>query len=377
MGDEVCGFDLSREAVERELLDAYAAEAGEEPENGSPERLILDWAAAAEIQWRALCNDFLRQNIPSLARGANLDALAELFTGRLERPGAACAQCTARFQIGAAQESAVLIPAGTRVTDRAATLYWETLEDAYIPPGETRIDLTVRCQTPGVRGNGQAAGSITELVDVYDFYSSCGNLTIPEGGADRASDTEFYELLRLSMDAESTAGAQGSYIYWAKQVSTEIADVAVVSPEPCVIKIYVLMEGGELAGEEMKRAVLAACNANERRPLTDWVFVEDAEIVPCDIRFTYFLQNSGAKSAAAAETAVREAVEKYKAWQCAKLGRDINPDRLREYLYAAGVKRVELAAPAFTVLCGGTDKETPQVARIETVSILNGGFEDE
>lgn len=306
-----------------------------------------------------------------------LDALAELFTGRLKRPEAVCARCTARFQIGTAQETSILIPAGTRVTDRAATLYWETLEDAYIPPGETWVDLTIRCQTPGTRGNGQAAGSITELVDVYDFYSSCGNLTVSEGGADRASNEEFYELLRLSMDAWSCAGAQGGYIYWAKQVSTEIADVIACSPEPCVIKIYVLMAGGELAGDEMKKAVLAACNANERRPLADLVLVEDAEAVPYDIRLTYFLQNGSAKSAAAAETAVREAVEKYKAWQCAKLGRDINPDKLREYLYAAGVKRVELTAPVFTALRGGADKETPQIARAGTVSVLNGGFEDE
>lgn len=371
------GFDLDGGAVERELLEAYMAEAGEEPKTGTPERLILEWAAAAELQWRARCNDLLRQNIPSLARGANLDALAELFTGRLKRPEAACAQCTARFQIGAAQESSVLIPAGTRVTDRAATLYWETLADAYIPPGETWVDLTIRCQTPGVKGNGQAAGTITELVDIYDFYSSCGNLTVSEGGADRASDEEFYELLRLSMDAWSCAGAQGGYIYWAKQVSTEITDVAVNSPEPCVIKIYILMENGELAGEEMKKAVLAACSANERRPLADRVFVEDAETVPYNIHFTYYLQNGQERSAADTETAVKEAVAKYKAWQCARLGRDINPDKLREYLFHTGVKRVELTAPSFTALHGGGDKTVPQVARVGSVTIVNGGYEDE
>ena len=377
MYERTFGFDLNGGAVERELLDAYAAAAGEEPEAGTPERLILEWAAAAEIQWRARCNDFLRQNIPSFARGENLDALAELFAGGLKRPEAARARCTERFQIGAAQETSVLVPAGTRVTDRAATLYWETLEDAYIPPGKTWTDVTVQCQTPGVKGNGQAAGTITELVDVYDFYSSCGNLTVSEGGADRASDEEFYNLLRLSMDAASTAGAQGGYVYWAKQVSTEIADVAACSPEPCVVKIYILMENGDLAGDEIKKAALDACSANERRPLSDWVSVEDAEIVPYDIRFTYFLQNGGGRSAADVETAVRDAVEKYKMWQCAKLGRDINPDKLREYLYAAGVKRVELIAPAFTALRGGMDKETPQVARAGTISILSGGFEDE
>ncbi len=377
MYDGTFGFDLDGGAVERELLEAYMAEAGEEPKTGTPERLTLEWAAAAELQWRARCNDLLRQNIPSLARGANLDALAELFTGRLKRPEAACAQCTARFQIGAAQESSILIPAGTRVTDRAATLYWETLADAYVPPGETWVDLTIRCQTPGVKGSGQAAGTITELVDVYDFYSSCGNLTVSEGGADRASDEEFYELLRLSMDAYSCAGAKGGYIYWAKQVSTEIVDVVANSPTPCVVKLYVLMADGMIAGEEIKKVVLEACSAGEKRPLADRVFVEDAEIVPYNIRFTYYLQNGQERSAADVETAVKEAVEKYKAWQCAKLGRDINPDKLREYLFHTGVKRVELAEPAFAALSGGGDKTIPQVARVGSVRIVNGGYEDE
>ena len=57
-----------------------------------------------------------------------------------------------------------------------------------------------------------------------------------------------------SMDAASTAGPRGSYIYHAKAVSTEISDVAVNSPEPGVVKLYVLMDDGTLATEEIKAA---------------------------------------------------------------------------------------------------------------------------
>lgn len=110
----------------------------------------------------------------------------------------------------------------------------------------------MQCQTVGIIGNGYAVGQINALVDVYDYYSECKNVTASEGGADRTTDDEYYELMRNSMDTFSRAGARGGYIYWAKQVSTEIADVVVNSPTPGVIKIYVLMEGGA----QMKSEVL-------------------------------------------------------------------------------------------------------------------------
>ena len=89
--------------------------------------------------------------------------------------------------------------------------------------------------------------------------------------------------------------------------------------------------------------------------------------------FTYYLQTGRTKSAADVE----EAVERYTAWQCAKLGWDINPDELREYLYHTGIKRIDLTAPVFTALRDGKDKTVPQVAAVGTVTIMNGGSEDE
>jgi len=343
---------------------------------GSPERLFVQWAASVVVQERALANYAANQNLPSRAEGKNLDALAELFYTK-ERPGAKAATCTMRFTISEALTFAVLIPGGTRVTDASNTLVWETVEDTYVKAGDTYADVKIRCQTKGTAGNGFVAGQINTIVDLFAYYQSCANLNGSDGGGDTATDEQFYELLRLSMDAYSTAGAKGSYIYWAMQVDTKIADVIAASPTPGVVKLYVLMDGGELANEEVKGEVLAACNADEVRPLTDQVFVEDAEVVPYDISFTYYLQTGRTKSAAEVAAAVNEAVEQYKAWQHAKLGRDINPDELREYLYHTGVKRIDLVSPAFTALRDGKNKTVPQVARLGTVTITNGGYVDE
>lgn len=343
---------------------------------GSPDRLLIQWVSNIIVQERVMNNYTGNQNIPSRAEGENLDALGELFLEHI-RPAAKAATCQMRFSISEAQESSVLIPAGTRITDASGTLTWETVEDAYIPIGETRAEIQARCQTAGTVGNGYSAGQINALVDLYDYYSECANITESDGGADEATDEEFYELMRASMDGYSCAGARGSYEYFAKQVSTEIADVVANSPTPGVVKLYVLMDDGTIATEEMKKAVLDACSEDTKRPLTDQVFVEDAEVVPYDISFTYYLQTGRTKSAIEIAAAVNEAVEKYKAWQHAKLGRDINPDELREYLYHTGVKRIDLVSPSFTTLRDGKNKTVPQVARLGKVTITNGGYEDE
>ena len=365
------------EEVVTELIALYEAITEETVQPASPERLFIQYVASVIIQERVKNNYTGNQNIPSRAEGKNLDALAELTFSK-KRPEAKAATCKMRFSISEAQKSAVLIPAGTRISDASKTLVWETLEDNYVPIGETHIDVEgVTCQTVGTAGNGYTPGQINKLVDVYDFYTSCENITTSAGGSDAPDDDQYYELMR-SMVAYSTAGATGSYIYWAMQESTEIKDVAAVSPTPGVVKLYVLMDDGKLADEEMKAKVLKACSADERRPLTDWVSVEDAEIVPYEIAFTYYTQSDAGISAADLSAAVEKTVDDFISWQCGKLGRDINPSYLIGELMKTGVKRVDVTAPVFTKLHDGSDKTVPQLAALQgTPTIINGGYENE
>lgn len=369
-------IDTDAATIEALLVSIYERISGVSVQPASPEKLFIQFVASIVIQERVLTNYTGSQNVPSRAEGANLDALAELFYVT-ERPAAKAATCTARFHISEAQNTAVLIPAGTRVTDTGATLTWETTEDAYIPIGETYVDIKVVCQVAGTAGNGYSIGQINKLVDLYDYCSECENLTVSDGGSDQATDDEFYALMRSSMDAFSTAGAIGSYIYHAKSVSTEIADVIVVSPEPGYVDIYTLMDDGTIATKEIKEKVLAACNADTVRPLTDFVSVKDAETIPYNIAFTYYTQSDSAISATDIAAAVNVAVEEYKAWQSAKLGLDINPSHLIGLLMKTGIKRVELTEPQFTVLKNGSDKAAPQIAAVNTITITNGGYEDE
>lgn len=150
------------------------------------------------------------------------------------------------------------------------------------------------------------------------------------------------------------------------------------SPTPGVVKLYVLMDDGTPATEEMKERVLAACSADDVRPLTDFVSVEDLEDVEYNVRFTFYTQEGAEISGKDLEAAVRGKVEQYTAWQCAKLGRDINPSRLIAMLMETGVKRVDIIEPVFTSLRDGSDKTVPQLARLAgPPEIINGGYEDE
>lgn len=443
------------QAVVDTLINAYEEMTQMSVMPASPEKLFILWVAKIIIQERVLNNYTGNQNIPSRAEGENLDALAELYYLQ-KRPEATYAVATERFYISEAQQWPILVPKGTRVTDVSNSLVWETVVDVYILAGNTYVDTQIQCQTIGVAGNGFAAGQLNTIVDVYDYYSGCENITISDYGSDSPDDDEFYELLRASMDAYTTAGSSGSYRYHALKVSTEIADVKVARPtrterirlplyerggvkaafyggdtiqpertgvyapgsetaadsddytvayvdglltiiitpggtldgeteiDAAVsmdgasrVEIYALMDDGSAASDEIKKAIYAACTPDDVRPLNDYVQVKDPEFVEYGIDLTYLIQSDCQLSSLEIEAAVESAVDKYIKWQSAKLGRDINPDRLRDFLYDAGIKRVQLRSPEFTRLTDGRDCYVPQVAKLTSRVVINGGHEDE
>lgn len=369
-------FPADEDALVAELVADYEQRTGVSVQPASLDKLLIQWVAHALQIERVRANYIGNQNLPSRAEGENLDELAQLF-GALERPDAQPAVSTERFYISAEQETAVLVPQGTRVTDVSGGLVWETTEDAYIAIGETSVDVPIRCQTPGAVGNGYAPGQISTAIDLIDYFDRCENVTSSDAGADAATDDEYSELMRESQDAASTAGPQGGYEYIAKQVSTEIADVVANSPGAGKVALYLLMSDGTPAQEEIKNAAAEACSAETKRPLTDSVSVGDPETVEYDVSVRYYIPSDSSLSSAAIEEAVSTAVQEYIAWQSAKLGRDINPSKLVSLLMQTGVKRVEVSSPAYRALRDGRDNLVPQIARLKEKTITNGGFEDE
>ena len=143
------------------------------------------------------------------------------------------------------------------------------------------------------------------------------------------------------------------------------------------------MDDGSTAPDETKKAMVEVCSADEVRPLTDHVISGDPDVVNYNIDLTYYMTRDGDISAADAQTRVNEAVQQYIGWQSGKMGRDINPDKLRYLLLEVGIKRVDLQQPVFTPLEDGkpsvdlTSDKVPQVAKVGTVTVKSGGYEDE
>lgn len=367
------------------LVTKYESITGRTVHPASPEKLFVQWVASAMVLLAEQINFAGNQNIPSKAVGEGLDNLAQIFFVK-ERPQAQPATVTLEFTISEAQTSAILVPAGTRVTTTDQKIVFATDADVYIAAGDTTVTVTATCETAGTSGNGYTVGQLNTCVDLFEFYTAVSNITMSDGGSDTATDDEFYELLITGQDAYTSAGARGAYEYYAKRVSTEIRDIVVNSPLPKVVRIYAVMEDGTPASTEMKAAILAACNDEYIRPLTDLVSVEDVELVVYNIDMTYYLSRDSTESAATIEANVEAAVQEFISWENGKIGRDINPSKLNQLVVAAGAKRTVITSPTFTVLKNGTVEDpttaiiedyVPQLATIGTVTLTNGGYEDE
>lgn len=255
----------------------------------SPERLFIAWVANIIVQQRVIINETAKKNVPRYADGEYLDSLAELFKD-LERLPASPASAMFRFYISEAQKQSVIIPAGTRISFDGAILF-ETKENLEIKAGQTYGDVEGICTTAGDVGNNLAAGQVKELVDLYDYYQKAENITATSGGAEEEDDASYYERMRESMESFSTAGPINGYIYWTKSVSPAVADVAVTSPEPCVVDVRVLLQNGQQATSGVLKEIEDALNASDIRPLTDKVTVSAPETVAFDVDVTFIFHS--------------------------------------------------------------------------------------
>lgn len=366
---DISFVDTDTETVANEMIQSYEAKTGRTLYPADPARLMILWAASVIVQERVNIDYSAKQNVPRYAKGDYLDSLAELFRDT-ERLGAEQARTTLRFTLSVALTVATIIPAGTRATVDG-NIVFETSESLTIPAGSISGEVAAICQTAGEIGNGFVPGQVNQLIDIFPYYQAVQNTTTTEGGADEESDASFYERLRESMETFSTAGPVGSYEYWAKTASSLIADVKAMSPSPGVVDVRILLKGGELPGTEIINKVKETVSADSVRPLADYVTVAAPDTVPFNIDLTYYTQAGSAISDETVAQNVTDAIKAFRAWQCEKMGRDVNPSYLSYLLMQTGAKRVEIRSPAFTVVSESA------VAVVNQETVVNGGAESE
>ncbi|CAD5456004.1 baseplate J/gp47 family protein [Escherichia coli] len=106
---------------------------------------------------------------------------------------------------------------------------------------------------------------------------------VPPTDAIMEEDDAFRERIQLSWSQLNTAGARNAYRFHARSADEDVLDADACGPEEHgragEVDVYVLSrEGNGTASEALLDAVSARLNANEIRPLTDFVTVKSAII---------------------------------------------------------------------------------------------------
>ena len=365
----VGGFEAAWLEATGETLTLYS---------GDPRRLALLTAAYELALQRNLIDFTGKMNLLAYAVDDYLDHLG--LHVAVERMQKQPAITTMRLTLSTALGTVYTIPSGVRFTPDGK-LYFISPVPIDLLPGVTEIDFSVFCIESGIVGNGFLPGQINRLVDPLPWVQKVENVTVSTGGADTEDDESLRERIRLAPERYSTAGPKGGYRYYAKSAHTSIGDVAVFGPEdnekeidppvePGEVHIYPLTKDGNVPEREIMDLVFEILNREEIRPDTDHVFVLPAHLVAYDLRVTYWIDKKNATQARAIQTAVEKAIDDWLLWQRSELGRDINPSALYHMVVAAGAKRAEIAAPAFTVL------KDNEVAVVGDKEVVYGGIED-
>lgn len=401
---DVSFCETDTETVEADVITVYEGLVGVSLADGDPVRLFLAGLAAIIAQQRVVINNTGKGNLLYYADGSVLDYLGEFYG--LARLAASQAGTTVRFELPDALSYAVVIPAGTRVSPDG-TLMFETTTQASISAGSTAVSVSAICQTAGDQGNDYAAGAINMLVDVLGYGLTVENTTVSSGGQDEESDDSFKERIYEAPESFSIAGPTTAYEHFVKSVRQDIVDVAVYVETPLEgidstalstiitaldltagaddeenrqivaewlspsnVHIVPLLENGGLPDESLLALVEESVGADDVRPLTDKVYVSAPETVGYDIDFTYYVRSEDELSVTDIQSAVAAAVDEFSEWQCAVLGRALNPSKLIELIREAGAGHVVVASPVFTELAQN------EVATLGETSMAYGGLKD-
>lgn len=336
-------------------------------------RIILN--ANAELIYQVLqyIDRAGKQNMLKDTYGEYLDNLAALKG--VKRNPAQSATVTMRFSLESARGSATGIPAGTRVS-AGSDVYFSVPKYVEVPPGDLYVDCKVRCLAAGKSGNGFAVGEINVLVDPIAYIDNVVNIDESANGADIESDDDLRKRVFYAPSAYSCAGPVDAYVYWVKSFSNNIADISVTTEEStAIVDIRVLLENGKLPDDSFLSDLLEYISADDKKPLTDCIRISAPVPVEYSINLKYYINQSDRAKATMIQSSVSNAVEIYNQWQNGKIGRDINPDKLKELVMAAGAKRVDIISPTYMEI--SDDKVALLNNNENAVVVEYGGLEND
>lgn len=345
---------LSAEEIYKIILTELENGVNEPLYPGDERRIFAEALVPLFVGVLNAINDAARQKMLRYARGPVLDALGERMD--VQRQEAVPAKTTLRFSLTAPIKENIIIPQGTKVTADYVR-YFQTDTTAVLVAGSISVEVPASSIDGGAEYNGIASGDISILVDLIPYVDAVANTEETHGGSDLEDDDTFRERIRLAPAKLSTAGSIDSYKYWALSADPTIADAVVESPEAGTVMITPILYGGEIPNQEILNRVLAACNAEDVRPLGDKVQVQAPATQNYDIEIKYYTTAADESKVVEMVEGTDGAIARYVYWQGSALNRDINPDYLRSLILAPswtedlpGAIRVDVTKPVYTAL---------------------------
>lgn len=336
---------------------------------GDKDHIHLRIEAGQYFQMYQMLDNAAKMNLLKYSRGDFLKHLGAFKKTFIQEPKPAIVKV--RFTLSEIRKDVIYIPQGTRVT-AGDGVYFATDDYAEVKAGEPYAEINCTCETAGTIGNDYIIGQIGTLVDPVPYVQSIENVTKSEGGTGEESEESFRERIFLAPSSYSVAGPSDAYEYWVKQYnSAAIEDVKIYEPSEAVVDIRILLRGGALPSEPFCNGCLEYLKDNPIIPLTDNVYVSAPDVVSYDLKATYYISRSDIANIAAIQSSVESAKDTYINWQKTKIGRDINPDALTEFVRAAGGKRAVIESPVFSVI-----PET-SIAMENDIEFIYGGIEDD
>lgn len=166
------------------------------------------------------------------------------------------------------------------------------------------------------------------------------------------SDADFRRRMVLAPEGYSVAGPEGAYVFHALSADADVLDASATSPAAGEVLVSVLSRTGSgAASPELIAAVDTYVSDETRRPLTDFVTVQSAEIVEYAVNAT--LTTFGGPDGSVVLAAAQASLDAY-VTASHRLGRDITRSGIFAALHVEGVQKVVLTAPAADIIVSRT-----------------------
>lgn len=354
------------ETIRSDLLSDFETATSTALIESDARRIFLEQFATVLVAQYNAINSAGKQNLIQYAYDDYLDAIGARWGALGARLPTQKSSTTLLFTLSAAQTFDVTIPKGTRATTTDNDLFFAATKDLTIAAGDTTGTVMAEATEAGAEYNGFTTGLINKIVDPVAYVASVSNTTTSQSGADVESDEDYKQRLMLVFSAPSTAGSVEGYQYWALKADSTISDVTVSSPSAGNVTLTALLENGQVPGAEILAAITATLEPH--RPLTDNLTVQAPTAVDYTVVFTYYINSADSSQISTIQAAVTAAVNEYVAWQCEKLGRDINPDELRKRVLNVGASRLTITTPTLTTVDGD------EYANNTAITVTYGGL---